>query len=129
MAVKTKSIYGPAEPGDGERVLVTRFYPRGVARSSFDVWARDLAPSAPLLRRYRGGGVEWGAFAELYKGELRANPDGLRVAESLRARSEASDVTLLCYEPDGAPCHRHLLRAILRDPRLLRADFEPSFQD
>ena len=128
MAIKTKSVYAPGDAGDGARVLVTRFHPRGV-KTRFDRWERDLAPSAQLLARYRGGGATWEQFVPLYKRELLGNPAGLRALESLRSESAAGDVTLLCYEPDGAPCHRHLLREMARDPRLLRADFAPVCSD
>ena len=35
---------------DGTRILVMRFWPRGVRKSHFDEWHRDLAPSAELLK-------------------------------------------------------------------------------
>ena len=53
MAVKTKSIYEPAEAGDGVRVLITRYYPRGVKKDSFDRWVKALSPSRELLSSYR----------------------------------------------------------------------------
>ena len=38
---------------DGERLLVMRYWPRGVRREAVDRWLRDLAPSPELLREYR----------------------------------------------------------------------------
>ena len=49
LDVRIKRIYEP--PGeDGERVLVDRLWPRGVAKSAagIDQWLKDLAPSAGL---------------------------------------------------------------------------------
>ena len=59
--IRTASIYGrrPA----GTRVLVTRYWPRGFSRGDFDVWMRDLAPSATLLKRYRAG-LPWAEFEQ-----------------------------------------------------------------
>ena len=82
-----------------------------------------MAPSAQLLAGYKSGNATWEQFTSLYKRELLGNPAGLRALESLRSESAAGDAALLCYEPDGAPCHRHLLREMVRDPGLLRADF------
>ena len=37
-------------PEDGVRVLIMRYWPCGVRRDRFDVWLRQLAPSAELLK-------------------------------------------------------------------------------
>lgn len=110
------------------RVLVTRFYPRGIAKSHFDEWRRELAPGARLLKEYRGGAVGREAFCAAFKGQMRGAGAG-RAMEELRAESSRRPVTLLCYEPSGAFCHRHLLREMVADPSLLRSDFEPRYDD
>ena len=33
------------------------------------------------------------------------------------------NITLLCYEKDGCPCHRHMVRDLIEDPRLLQSNF------
>ena len=45
-----KRVYEPAEPSDGYRVLVDKLWPRGMSkeRLHYDLWAKELAPSAPL---------------------------------------------------------------------------------
>lgn len=126
--VRTKSVYAPKERGDGIRVLVTRFYPRGVKKDHFDRWCRDLAPGAQLLREYRGGFAGREAFCAAFRGQLRGGSAASAMA-GLRAESRRRPVTLLCYEPSGAFCHRHLLREILADPSLIRKDFEPGYDD
>lgn len=119
MAVKTKSIYEPALPGDGLRVLVTRYYPRGVKRGSFDEWVRALSPSRELLKRYRSGEVAWDAFKESFVAELRSSEESREEVWRLHARGESGDVTLLCYEKEGLPCHRHLVKQAIVRPSLL----------
>ena len=127
--IKTKSIYKPKEPGDGTRILVTRFYPRGVKETNFDRWIKDLAPSAELLGKYKGNSVTWKQFVARFKRELRDGGAGLQAIESLRSEAADLDITLLCYEPEGASCHRHLLREMIADPSLLTADFAPEYSD
>lgn len=100
-------MYAPPGPGDGLRVLVTRWWPRGVRRHLVHEWRRELAPSAGLLREYKAG-MPWGAYVESYVREMES--DAARAAISgIRSRAASSDVTLLCYEPDGERCHRHIL--------------------
>jgi uncharacterized protein YeaO (DUF488 family) len=75
LALRTKSIYEPREESDGVRVLVTRFYPRGVKRERFDRWTRELSPSRELLRAYRAREKSWEEFRSEFVAELRANPE------------------------------------------------------
>ena len=121
----TKSVYAPREHGDGLRVLVTRFYPRGVKKGHFDRWARELAPSPELLGEYRDKKITWGEFADCYRAEIQGNPENRNMMAELRT----IDATLLCYEPEGTPCHRHLLREVIQNPRLLGANFTPEYAD
>lgn len=80
----------------GKRVLVTRYWPRGFRRGSFDMWLRDLAPSAGLLKRYKGG-LPWTDFEEMYRVEMAAEA-GVRALGELRRLGDTEDVTILCYE-------------------------------
>ncbi len=124
--IKTKSIYKPKQYGDGTRILITRFYPRGVKKDHFDKWIRDLAPSADLLQRYKNNNIEWNEFVVKFKHELQ-NDTSLHIINKLH--SNKRNITLLCYEPDGIPCHRHLLRDIIDDPDLLFVDFRSEYAD
>ena len=85
-AVKTKSIYKPKERGDGTRILITRFYSRGVRKTHFDRWARELAPSASLLKRYRDQETTWEEFAASYKTEMQENEESLQTIQHIYQR-------------------------------------------
>ncbi len=113
MTLRTKSIYEPAQPRDGLRVLITRYYPRGVKKDRFDRWAKELSPSRELLAEYRGGQKDWDQFRASFIEELRASPESLQALRSLFSLSNDHDVTLLCYEKEGQPCHRLVVRDIL----------------
>ena len=126
--LKTKSIYAEPDPGDGVRVLVARFWPRGVQKHTVGEWRRELAPSAALLKRYRGMGVSWREFVASYKAEIDT-VEGRRAMAELRSQAETHNVTLLCYERDGAPCHRHVLHDVIHDPEKLHTAFEPVCSD
>jgi len=119
LPVKTKSIYDPPEPEDGVRVLITRYYPRGVKKDRFDRRIIALSPSRGLLSSYRDGEKDWDQFSKTFLSELRANPESLEAIRSLHALSKSQDVTLLCYERSGAPCHRYLVRDMVAAPDLV----------
>ena len=119
MAVKTKSIYEPADPGDGVRVLITRYYPRGVKKDRFDRWEKALSPSRQLLAAYRSGEKSWDQFKEAFISEMNASPESAEAIRALSPLAKAQDVTLLCYEKAGLDCHRYLVAEILSTPGML----------
>jgi uncharacterized protein YeaO (DUF488 family) len=119
LALKTKSIYEPKEESDGLRLLITRFYPRGVKRDRFDRWTRELSPSRDLLRAYRSKEKSWEVFKSEFVAELKGNPSSLAALRTLRKESTKGDVTLLCYEKSGNPCHRYIVAELASSPKLL----------
>ena len=111
--IKTKSVYGPVEDGDGERMLVTRYWPRGLSRGRLSLTDRlpELAPSVGLLRDWQAGTVSWAQYRRRYLEDMHGQ--GARIREL--ARNAASrTLTLLCIEREGDPhCHRHLLKELI----------------
>ena len=126
MTITTKSIFQPAEEKDGLRVLITRYYPRGVKKTHFHYWVQALAPSRELLFQYKEGKVTWSEFEQNFLSEIRDNNDSLDAIYALNDFARNQRVTLLCYEKAGNPCHRHLVRDVVADPNLLSAHFEPE---
>jgi uncharacterized protein YeaO (DUF488 family) len=126
--VRTKSVKEPVEPGDGTRVLITRFRPRGVRKGaeSWVAWDKRLAPSLALFDAYRGRSrapgrrvvtglepIAWEEFTRRFDDELRA-PAAREALAEYRTRAEAGEtITLLCYCDDAARCHRGLVQRSL----------------
>ncbi len=127
--LKTKSIYKPKERGDGKRILVARLHPRGVKKSQYDAWLKEVSLSIDLIHEYENDKITWKKFFSKYKKELQENPEALETLKVLRKKSKTANITLLCFEPDGTPCHRHMLRGIFLKPKLLKENFVPTFTD
>lgn len=119
MAIKTKCIFEPIEPEDGHRILITRYYPRGVKKENFDQWVSVLSPSPDLLFSYKEGRKTWEEFAKGFVSEIRNNTDSIEAIYALAKASLNEEITLLCFERDHKPCHRHLVRSIIENPRLI----------
>ena len=122
LTLLTKSIDQPRAESDGTRVLITRFYPRGVKKDRFDRWIRELSPSSDLLHAYKSGDKSWQTFAAEFKTELDANPSSMLAIRSLREESRKGNVTLLCYERSGIPCHRYIVAELVKKHKKPRAD-------
>ena len=112
--IRTKSIYGEKESSDGTRVLVSRYYPRGIKKSHFDIWMRHASPEIALLKEYKGGSISWDELSKRFRKQLRASEKSKEAIEQLVDLSENNDViTLLCFEKDGENCHRNIVKSIV----------------
>jgi len=118
--VRTRRWNDPVEPGDGARILVCRFRPRGVRKAdeTWDEWWRDLGPTPPLLAAALGKGqppLPWADYRARYLEEMSLDP-GRFHERALAGRVAAGEtVTLLCSSSctDETRCHRSLLRDLL----------------
>jgi uncharacterized protein YeaO (DUF488 family) len=115
--IRHASVYDPPSEEDGLRVLIMRYWPRGVRRERVDVWLKDAAPTTELVRAYTRGSISWEDFARRYQQEVETRPE---VLEQLRAlEREHGTLTLLCYEriPPHEHCHRQVLQELLTRAR------------
>jgi uncharacterized protein YeaO (DUF488 family) len=120
--VSTKRWDEPREPGDGWRLLITRYRPRALPKKdeTWDAWWSRLAPSAALLADFHGkerAPISWEEYRARYLEEMeRQEPYVAELAARVR-RGET--LTLLCSAAclDPARCHRLLLKALI-DARL-----------
>ena len=108
--------------GEGVRIGVTRYPPRGVPRAKwpehyFDLRLPVLAPSAELLARLRRGVIGFGRFSRAYENQMRTEP-ARQVIRLLAVVARSQPISLGCFCEDETRCHRLLLRdLILEEPR------------
>lgn len=117
--MRTKRWNDPIEAGDGKRVLVCRYRPRGVPREGepWDVWVPELAPSPALhAAAYgkQGAPIAWDEYTRRYLVEMEASRFWWRSYAELVRRGEP--LTLLCSSActDPQRCHRTLLAALIQ---------------
>jgi uncharacterized protein YeaO (DUF488 family) len=116
--IKTKRWNEPAERGDGSRLLVCRYRPRGVRKDAetWDAWLPQLGPSRALLADHYGKRAEpigWAEFRRRYVAEMDAQREAI---DGLAARAAAGEtITLLCSSActDPQRCHRTLLKQLV----------------
>ncbi|MBL4575197.1 MAG: DUF488 domain-containing protein [Opitutaceae bacterium] len=79
MKIQIKRIYQPADPQEGQRILVDRLWPRGITQKAAGIiyWAKDIAPSTELRKWYVHDPEKWNEFKERYFAEIDQNPDAL----------------------------------------------------
>lgn len=113
--IKTKSIYDPKSADDGLRVLVTRYWPRGVKKEAVDIWFKDLGPAPALIKLWKGGEIPWSEFKRSYKKEYGAQEKKklLEELQGLVKGLKGKDATLLCTCSEEEHCHRRILYEML----------------
>ncbi|MGN6368041.1 MAG: DUF488 domain-containing protein [Phycisphaerae bacterium] len=120
MAILTKRWEDPAEEGDGTRVLVTRYRPRGL-KKEFETWTEwypELGPSVELhAAAYGKNGLKvgWEIYRRRYLQEMREPEARARIRE-LGARVRGGErLTLLCSSAcvRESRCHRSLLAELI----------------
>jgi uncharacterized protein YeaO (DUF488 family) len=104
-----KSIYDPKSSDDGLRVLVMRYWPRGIRKEKVDVWLRDLGTSKQLIKDWKSGKLTWPRFKARYIAELKDQNKHDMILE-LAKRSKTGKLTLLCSCREATRCHRAILK-------------------
>lgn len=112
--IRIKRVYEPASATDGCRVLVDKFWPRGMCKLAlrFDLLARQLAPSDQLRRWYHADPTSrWEEFCRRYTFELRHSA---AVHDVVRKLSSERTVTLLYASKNASENHAVVLQDFLR---------------
>ena len=94
--VRVRRVYEPAEPDDGQRVLVDRLWPRGLSkeRARLDHWCKAIAPSNGLRKWYGHDPDRYAEFARHYRAELD-DPERAAALAQLRELTADGPLTLL----------------------------------
>lgn len=116
--IQIKRVYDPYEEKDGVRILVDRMWPRGLKKETahLDRWARSVAPSTDLRKRFHGGQMTYEDFSAAYREELNTSPAALEFMTLCRYDvCRGKTVTLLYASRDQTENHALVLLKWLGD--------------
>jgi uncharacterized protein YeaO (DUF488 family) len=116
--IRTKRWNDPIDPGDGTRILVTRYRPRGLAKANetWSEWQPHLGPSVKLhAAAYGKNGLQisWESYRLSYLKEMVAQTEEI---QALAQRVQSGEtITLLCSAQciRESRCHRSLLQSLI----------------
>ncbi len=112
--IKIKSVYDPVSKDDGERVLVTRYWPRGVKKEKAGRWLKGLGTAPDLIKKWKAGELGWDRFAKSYRQEFKGDEKKKAYGELKEIiRNSGGNVTILCTCKDTERCHREILKEML----------------
>ncbi len=92
-----KHARDPWAQEDGHRILVDRLWPRGISKERLraDAWAKELAPTTALRKRYDHRAERYEIFRRDYRQELANNPEAQAFLEQVRQLLKTQPVTLV----------------------------------
>lgn len=110
--LQIKRVYDAPDKADGQRILIDRLWPRGLAREKarIDHWIKEVAPSDALRRWFGHDPQKWEEFSRRYVEELRGNDDAVA---ALRSAIGDRTTTLLYAAHDTEHNNAVALRAFL----------------
>jgi len=112
VRIATKSVYDRKEERDGLRLLITRYWPRGIKKAAFDRWERRVAPSAVLVKAFKHEGLAWPEYRQRYLAEMDS-AEARAGMRDIAAAAGRGAVTIICICRDEAHCHRGILKNLL----------------
>ena len=114
--VAIKRVYEPAADSDGQRVLVDRLWPRGIAKEKADLslWLKEIAPSTELRKWFDHDPAKWAEFQKRFRAELNDNGEAVAELRNLVAKGK---ITLLYSAHDEAHNNAVVLAAYLQETK------------
>lgn len=111
MNVMLKRAYEPPARHDGQRILVDRLWPRGLAKvkARIDLWLKEVAPSTELRQWFKHDPEKWTEFKKRYRAELKDNP----AWPELQALARQGDLTLVYAAKDQLHNEAVVLKQLL----------------
>jgi uncharacterized protein YeaO (DUF488 family) len=115
LKLKTFRIGDPPRRGEGLRLGVVRFLPRGVKKSDyqklglFDLWFPAIAPSRKVLEKRDS------SILRRYRSELLQSAEKRQTLLFLAEVAKKVPIAVGCYCEDESKCHRSVLAALLRE--------------
>lgn len=112
--IQCKRVYDEVEASDGQRILVDRLWPRGIARTALaiDQWMQALAPSDQLRKDFGHVPERFSAFRQGYRQQLNNNPEHWMALLDI---AERGTLTLLYGAKDTEHNNARVLAEFLED--------------
>lgn len=115
--IKIKRVYDKSSVNDGYRILVDRFYPRGLSKekANYRQWIKELFPSAELIKWYHSNPEKrWTEFQKRYREELRTNDKKELLNHFIQFLRTKKNVTLLYGSKEPIHNNAYVLLQIIK---------------
>jgi uncharacterized protein YeaO (DUF488 family) len=107
--IKTKSIYDKIEVHDGQRILVSCYWPKHSSEKIVDLWLPELGSDLELIKNWQGRKYNWEYFRDNYMQRLERRHIK-NLLEQIADLAREKNVTLVGHPRSSDQCHRSLLK-------------------
>lgn len=111
-SIKIKRVYDSYSREDGVRILVDRFWPRGIKKDNakIDYWMKEIAPSDNLRKWFSHDPKKWKEFKVKYSAELK---DKKELCDEIQSKGKLN-ITLLYATRDAGHNNAIVLKEYLK---------------
>lgn len=118
LKLSTYRLGTKRKKGEGLRIGVTRYLPRGVKKADYkrldylDLWLPEVAPSRELISAYKereAGAATFRWFKREYLNELKRSEAAGASIKLLAWMAKKTPISVGCFCEDEDSCHRSLL--------------------
>lgn len=111
--IKIRRAYVEKGQDDGYRILIDRFWPRGIKKEdlSFSWWPKEIAPSDELRESFGHDKDKFNDFKTAYKRELNNNEMKDEFIDKVKTQLKKHNVTLVY----GAKDEEHNQAVVLKE--------------
>ena len=112
MSIQLKRAYDEPAASDGFRVIVDKFWPRGVKKEElpYDEWAKEITPSDEARQDFDHDPAQFEDFRQQYSYELDHNEQADEFLALIKEKLEAGTVTFIYAAKDEQYNHAQVLR-------------------
>lgn len=116
--LKIKRAYEEVSTEDGKRILVDRYWPRGVKKeeAKLDGWAKEVCPSTSLRKWFDHREDRFSDFAEKYREELNTSEEARAWRKEIIKSLTNSPVTLIYAAKSETINHARVLQEWIEEP-------------
>lgn len=116
--LKIKRAYEEVSTEDGKRILVDRYWPRGVKKeeAKLDGWAKEVCPSTGLRKWFDHREDRFSDFAEKYREELNTSEEARAWRKEIIKNLNNSPVTLIYAAKSETINHARVLQGWIEEP-------------
>jgi len=112
--IKTKSVHDVIEATDGQRILVSCYWPKYADLKIVDLWLPELGSDLELAKNWQRKKFDWNFFVEDYLKKME-KPEIKKILQQIAITSINKNITLVGHSRSSSICHRSILKKLLED--------------
>ena len=119
--IKTKSIHDQPERSDGQRILVSLYWPKAADPKIVDLWLPELGSELELIKNWGTRKFDWNYFKLEYLKKIQ-QPELKSLIKDLAETAKEKNITLIGHARRSQDCQRTLLKEYIDNNYIFKTE-------